>query len=105
MGFYGTLFGWKKQRDFDMGAMGKYLIFGMGDRDMGGMFTKPKDMHAPPHWLYYVQVADLDAAISRAKAKEAKLLNGPIAVPGGARIAQLMDPQGAGFALHEMPKG
>jgi predicted enzyme related to lactoylglutathione lyase len=105
LGFYGTLFGWKKQRDFDMGAMGKYLIFGMGDRDMGGMFTKPKDMHAPPHWLYYVQVADLDAAISRAKAKQAKLLNGPIAVPGGARVAQLMDPQGAGFALQEMPKG
>jgi len=25
-------------------------------------------------------------------------------VPGGARIAQLMDPQGAAFALHEEPK-
>ena len=102
--FYAALFGWKKQRDFDMGPMGKYLIFGSGDRDLGGMFTKPKDMPAPPHWLYYVQVADLEKAIERAKGKGAKLLNGPMEVPGGARIAQLDDPQGAGFALHEMAK-
>jgi predicted enzyme related to lactoylglutathione lyase len=61
-------------------------------------------MPAPPHWLYYVQVGDLDGAIARAKSRGAKLLNGPMQVPGGARIAQLDDPQGAGFALHEMPK-
>jgi predicted enzyme related to lactoylglutathione lyase len=102
--FYNALFGWKKSRDFDMGAMGKYLLYGIDGVDLGGMFTKPKDMPMPPHWLYYVQVADLDAAIERAKAKEAKLLNGPMEVPGGARIAQLMDPQGAAFALHEMSK-
>jgi predicted enzyme related to lactoylglutathione lyase len=102
--FYAALFGWKKQRDFDMGPMGKYLIYGIGDKDLGGMFTKPKEMPAPPHWLYYVQVADLDAAIQRAKTKGAKLLNGPMEVPGGARIAQLDDPQGAGFALHELAK-
>jgi predicted enzyme related to lactoylglutathione lyase len=103
-GFYSALFGWKKQRDFDMGPMGKYLIFGTGDRDLGGMFTKPKDMPAPPHWVYYVQVADLDASIARAKAQGAKLVNGPMDVPGGARVAQLDDPQGGGFALHESPK-
>jgi predicted enzyme related to lactoylglutathione lyase len=102
--FYSKVFGWKKSRDFDMGAMGKYLIYGMDGADLGGMFTKPKDMPAPPHWLYYVQVADLDAAVARAKAKDAKLLNGPMEVPGGARIAQLVDPQGAAFALHEAAK-
>jgi predicted enzyme related to lactoylglutathione lyase len=102
--FYATLFGWKKQRDFDMGAMGKYLIYGVDDRDLGGMFTKSKDMPMPPAWLYYVQVADLDAALARAKSKDARLLNGPMDVPGGARIAQLLDPQGAAFALHELAK-
>jgi predicted enzyme related to lactoylglutathione lyase len=103
-GFYSQLFGWKKSRDFDMGAMGKYQIFGAGGADLGGMMTKPKEMPLPPHWLYYVQVADLDAAVQRAKGKGAKLLNGPMPVPGGARIAQLMDPQGAAFALHEPAK-
>jgi predicted enzyme related to lactoylglutathione lyase len=102
--FYAALFGWKRQRDFDVGPIGKYLIFGVGDQDMGGMFTKPKQKLAPPHWLYYGEVADLDAAIERAKAKGATLLNGPMVVPGGARIAQLDDPQGAGFALHELAK-
>lgn len=101
--FYAALFGWKKQRDFDMGAMGQYLIYGAGDRELGGMFTKPSP--TSPSWLYYVQVGDLDAAIARAKSRDARLLNGPMHVPGGARIAQLLDPQGAAFALHEQAKG
>jgi predicted enzyme related to lactoylglutathione lyase len=98
--FYAKLFGWKKSRDFDMGPMGNYLIYGIDGVDLGGMFTKPKEMQGPPHWVYYVEVSDLDAAIARAKDKGAKLLNGPMDVPGGARIAQLDDPQGGGFALH-----
>ena len=57
-----------------------------------------------PGWLHYTQVADLDAAVERAKSKGGKLLHGPMEVPGGARIAQMMDPQGAAFALHEEAK-
>jgi predicted enzyme related to lactoylglutathione lyase len=102
--FYSGIFGWEKLSDFDMGAMGKYLIYGKGGKQYGGMFTKSKDMPMPPSWTYYTQVADLDAAVARAKAKGGKLMNGPMEVPGGARIAQLMDPQGAAFALHEEPK-
>jgi predicted enzyme related to lactoylglutathione lyase len=99
--FYSRLFGWKKSREHDMGHMGKYVLYGVEGRDLGGMWTKPKDMPAPPHWLYYVETADLNGAVERAKGKGAKLLNGPMEVPGGARIAQLQDPQGAAFALHE----
>jgi predicted enzyme related to lactoylglutathione lyase len=102
--FYSELFGWKKLSDFDMGPGGKYLIYGVGDVRLGGMFTKPKEMAMPPAWIYYAQVADLDAAVARAKAKGAKLLNGPMEVPGGAHIAQLTDPQGVFFALHEEAK-
>lgn len=102
--FYAKLFGWNKARDFDMGAMGKYTIFGADGTDLGGMFTKPKDMPAPPHWQYYIEVGDLDAAVDRAKGRGAKLLNGPMDVPGGARVAQLLDPQGAAFALHAQGK-
>jgi predicted enzyme related to lactoylglutathione lyase len=102
--FYSQLFGWQKSRDFDMGAMGKYLIYAQAGTDLGGMFTKPKDRPGAPHWLYYIQVANLDAAIERAKTRGATLLNGPNVVPGGARVAQLTDPQGAAFALHERAK-
>lgn len=102
--FHSALFGWKKIRDFDMGAMGKYLIYGVGDKELGGMFSKSKENPMPPMWFYYVQVADLDAAVARATSKGARVMNGPMEVPGGARIAQLTDPQGAAFALHEAAK-
>ena len=101
--FYSAIFGWKKVRDFDMGPMGSYLIYGTADKELGGMFDKPKD--APrAAWCYYIEVDDLDAALGRAKAKGAKVTKEPMSVPGGARIAQLTDPEGAAFALHESPK-
>jgi predicted enzyme related to lactoylglutathione lyase len=102
--FYAKLFGWERTRDFDLGAMGKYLIYGLDGKDLGGMFTKPKDMPAPPHWLYYIETSGLNDTIDRATSKGARVLNGPEEVPGGARIAQLMDPQGAVFGLHEAAK-
>jgi uncharacterized protein len=103
--FYAKLFGWTKSRDFDMGPMGKYLIYGAGGTDLGGMFTRPLKPPSRSHWIYYFEVGDLDAAIDRAKSKGAKVVNGPMEVPGGARVAQLDDPQGAGFALHAAKKG
>lgn len=98
--FYAALFGWARVSEMDMGPMGKYIIFGQGDRQYGGMMTKPANVPMPPSWGYYVEVDDLDAAISRATAKGAKVLNGPMDVPGGARAAQLKDPQGVFFSLH-----
>ena len=55
-------------------------------------------------WLYYIEVADLDAALTRAQARGGKTMNGPMSVPGGARVAQLTDAQGIVFALHENAK-
>lgn len=104
MKFYSELFGWKLAEEMDMGPMGTYRIFAVGEQRIGGMMNKPKDMPMPPMWGYYVDTNDLDAAIARATKRGAKVLNGPMDVPGGARIAQLMDPQGAAFALHHMPK-
>jgi uncharacterized protein len=103
-GFYSEIFGWKVLQDMDMGPMGTYRIFGLGEKRVGGMMTAPKGAPMPPTWLYYVDTADLDAAVGRATKRGAKLMNGPMEVPGGARIAQLMDPQGAAFALHQLPK-
>jgi predicted enzyme related to lactoylglutathione lyase len=100
--FYNKLFGWKKSSDFDMGAMGKYLLFGNGGPDLGGMFTKRKEVPVSA-WLYYFQVPDLDAALERVKANGGRVHNGPMEVPTGARIAQLADPQGVMFALHANP--
>ncbi|GEJ56545.1 VOC family protein [Anaeromyxobacter diazotrophicus] len=102
--FYGELLGWKILEEMDMGPMGTYRIFGVGDRRLGGMMTTPKGAPPPPMWLYYASTSDLDAAIGRATRKGGKVMNGPMDVPGGGRIAQLMDPQGAAFALHQAPR-
>jgi uncharacterized protein len=99
--FYAALFGWKQLQAMDMAAMGTYRIFGVGDQRLGGMMRTPMGQ---PMWMYYVDTTDLDAAIASATKRGAKVMNGPMEVPGGARIAQLIDPQGAAFALHESAK-
>jgi predicted enzyme related to lactoylglutathione lyase len=101
LAFYSGLFGWKVVEEMDMGPMGTYRIFGIGDNRLGGMMTMPKGQASPPAWLFYAETGDLDAALRRATTKGAKILNGPMDVPGGGRIAQLEDPQGAAFALHQ----
>lgn len=107
--FYQAIAGWEKLGELDMGPMGTYLLWGRGGKQLGGMMTKPKGMQTPfggevpTSWMFYVTVDDLEAALERAKTKGARVLNGPMPVPGGQRIVQLMDPQGAAFALVTTP--
>jgi uncharacterized protein len=96
--FYGALFGWEKKEAHDMGGM-IYQIFGTKEKALGGMYKKPADMAAPPHWMYYTRVANIDAAVEKVKTGGGKVLHGPIEVPGGDRVCVCMDPQGAAFAL------
>jgi len=65
-----------------------------------------EDPHAglPEPSTLITQVPDLDLALGHAKNKGAKVLNGPMDVPGGGRIVQMMDPQQAAFALHQSQK-
>ncbi|HEX9107896.1 MAG TPA: VOC family protein [Longimicrobiales bacterium] len=100
--FYTDLFGWETT-DFDMGEFGVYRIFLVEGQQIGGMFRKPDDMPAPPHWLHYTRVDNADAAAGRVTDAGGKILNGPMDVPGGDRIVQCMDPQGAAFALQSTP--
>lgn len=101
-GFYGALFDWDEISEHDMGPMGMYLIFGRNGRQLGGMFDKgAAGKPGPAYWLGYVSVADLEGTVEQAKAARGSLLMGPMDVPGGDRVAQLMDPYGAFFALHK----
>ena len=51
-------------------------------------------------WLYYFLVEDLDAALNRVRELGGQVVNGPMDVPDGDRVAQCIDPQGGMFALH-----
>jgi len=103
--FYSHLLGWQKLEAMDMGEAGIYQLYGRGGVPFGGMFNRTSEMPGPPSWLYYVLVTDLDAAVERVTASGGTVVNGPMEVPGGDRIAQCLDPQGAFFALHWSAQG
>lgn len=98
--FYQELFGWELVTRMNMGRMGFYNIFGWKGVQRGGIYSKPKDRPQPSQWVCYAQVASADAAAAVAKSAGAKVISGPMEVPGGSRIAMLIDPQGAAFAVH-----
>ena len=51
------------------------------------------------HWVYYINVEAIDAAVERVKSAGGQVINGPMEVPGGSWIVNGLDPQGAMFAL------
>ena len=99
--FYKDVIGWGTQAW--EGGEKPYVMWRAGEAPLGGVMALPdeaKKTGTPPHWLYYVKVDDLDAALARAKKGGGRVMHGPMEVPGGDRVAQCMDPQGAAFALH-----
>jgi predicted enzyme related to lactoylglutathione lyase len=98
--FYSKLFGWEKQDAMDMGGGNTYQMFGQAPEMYGGMFNTSPEMPSPVGWLHYIHVQSADEAAKKAVELGGTLLNGPMDVPGGDRVAQLMDPQGAAFAVH-----
>lgn len=96
--FYAGLFGWTKAHAMDMGPLGTYQMFATGGDAVGGMLTKMEQMPHPV-WLYYFNVAGIDAAQARVTKAGGQVLTGPQEVPGGIWIIHGRDPQGAMFAL------
>jgi uncharacterized protein len=103
--FYRGLFGWDAIARMDMGPIGVYLIFGQGNVQKGGIYTKPADAPGPPNWLPYAHVSKADDSATLAESLGARVVQAPMEVPGGSRIAVLLDPTGAAFAVHSMPPG
>lgn len=97
--FYSELFGWQKIDQHDMGAMGVYLIWGLNGRQLGGMMNVMNGGPSPA-WVSYVRVKDVNQTAKKAKSAGGKVINGPMEVPGGDWIVQVVDPQGAMFAAH-----
>lgn len=92
-GFYGEMFGWK----FEKAPIPELTYFGIqgegGTR--GGMMKDDR----PPHWLPYINVAELGAAVAKAQRLGASLLLPATPVSGQGTMAVLRDPGGAVFAL------
>jgi len=102
--FYSKLFGWERQSEMDMGGGNLYAMWGKG-KMFGGMFNRPPEMSTMhPFWLVYVHVKDVGKAVDIATKAGAFVQRPRMEIPGGT-IAILGDPQGAGFALHDLSAG
>jgi len=97
LGFYERVLGFS-HRSVDMGLGGTYHILSKGGVDRGGI-TSGLAGGARPHWLPYVAVDDVDAAIARAKKGGATVRVGPKDIPGIGRYGVLQDPTGAALAI------
>ncbi|MBZ4419407.1 VOC family protein [Myxococcus sp. RHSTA-1-4] len=101
---YSGLFGWRATGALELGPqVGTYQMFtwdGAG-RDVGAMVNTARLPSIHTHWLFYLTVEDLDATLVKLRALGGRVLNGPMQVPGGDRVAQCEDPQGAAFALRQ----
>ncbi len=103
--FYLALFGWEERSKMEMDGGDVYFMFeDPKGKTKGGMCNLAAKMGAPPHWLQYVTVDGMDAALERIKNGGGKILNGPMPIPGDDVIAQCQDPQGAAFAVYSKTK-
>ena len=103
-GFYGELFGWKFE-EMPMPS-GSYTMIKAGERFVGGMMAKPPNMaEIPSHWVTYISVSDVDAAVAGATKLGGKAVFGPETMPGVGRMATVVDPNGAVLAVMRGEKG
>ena len=99
--FYGRLFAWTVE-DQPAGEAGTYGMIRLGGRDVGGLYRLSSEVTSqgvPPHWMAYVRVADLDAALAKVPDLGGRLAMGPFDVMTAGRMAVLQDPTGGTFAL------
>ncbi|MFI5230628.1 MAG: VOC family protein [Gemmatimonadales bacterium] len=98
--FYGKVVGWSTSKA-DMGPV-DYTMWMAGETPIGGVMAVPDDakaMGAPPTWLAYVEVPEVDNTVNDAVALGAIVLAPAQTVPDVGRFAVLQDPQGAVFAV------
>lgn len=104
--FYTSLFGWTPE-DFPTAPGESYTLFRLQGRDVGGGYSlraDQKERNVSPHWLMYVAVESADKSVKRATDLGATVLAGPFDAGDFGRMAVLMDPMGAPFAIWEAMK-
>ena len=98
--FYASLLGWKMKHHAEV----DYTEIETGGGPGAGLMSlTPVD--AAPSWVTYMEVADLDAATSRAVDLGAKVRTPRTPIPGTGWFVWLDDPAGARFGLFEKGSG
>lgn len=91
--FFSALFGWEFKL---VEGMDNYYTFTNQGRMNGGMMEMSAEWgDAPPYWMVYFSVADIDATVARAQELGGKLSHGVEDAGGIGRFAIIEDPAGA----------
>jgi hypothetical protein len=91
--FYGELFAWRIKEEGHWN-----LIYGAeGDEHFGAVMPLDAGQPAPPHWVPYIAVQDLDAAVAAIPAAGGKLHTGKLPAGKTGTFVIAADPQGAAF--------
>jgi predicted enzyme related to lactoylglutathione lyase len=96
-GFYGELLGWR----FEPIALGPFTAWRIASEDRVLGTIMPEPSLPSSHWMPYVAVADLDAAIAHVTELGGSVCAGAMEVPPLGRFAIAGDPQGGWFSLLE----
>jgi predicted enzyme related to lactoylglutathione lyase len=99
--FYAELFGWKLDRSEAGGEEMEYIEFGNeGDCKAGGMHQMGKEFgDAPPHWMSYIAVDNVDDSAAKVWELGGKVCVPPTDIPNVGRFCVVNDPTGATFSL------
>ncbi len=98
--FYSHVVGWSAAAMPSSGI--PYTLLSHGGVNVGGVMQQTPEMctaGAPPCWLGYVGVADVDAMIEQVKAAGGSVLMPAADIPDVGRFALVADPHGAAFFL------
>ena len=106
--FYGEVVGWTTA-DMPMppgGGEGVYTLWKVGDHQAGGMFRMagPQFEGIPPHWMAYIAVDDIHAAVAKVEPAGGKVLHEPTNIEGVGLFCVIQDPSGAYVSLMEEAK-
>ncbi len=98
--FYSSVVGWNPV-DAQMPGT-DYWMFNAGERPVAGVMELSegaRKMGAPPSWIGYVTVADVDAAAAQVTANGGTVRVPPTDIPTVGRFAIVTDPHGAPLAV------
>ena len=98
--FYRSVIGWATA---DAGMPGMdYTLLQVGDTAIAGLMALPDEartMGAPPAWVGYIGVDDVDAAAAKLLHAGGKVYRPADDIPDVGRFAVVADPHGASFCL------
>jgi uncharacterized protein len=96
--FYHAVFGWQFQATAP--EFGNYTMALVDGKLVAGITPPPPGAGATPAtWNVYLASSDIDATAARAAQGGAKIVMGPLDIPGSGRMLVGLDPTGAMFGV------